>query len=47
MKRNKQNTQKTRTLKVKGESNYKRKREFCAKEGKWGFEYPIGEKPWK
>ena len=48
MKRNKaMKRQKGRTGKVKGTSNYKRKHELLARLKMWGWEFPIGEKPWK
>jgi hypothetical protein len=31
----------------KGNSLYKRKKEFLAKVRMWGWEFPIGEKPWR
>ena len=30
---------------LKGNSQYKRKREYCRKNGVWGFE--VKDKPWK
>jgi len=33
--------------KRKGDSLYKRKKEFLARVRMWGWEFPIGEKPWK
>ncbi len=48
MKRNKAiKKQKARTGKKKGESLYKRKYDFLVKVKMWGFEFPIGQKPWK
>lgn len=31
----------------KGNSFYRRKREYLLKVKMWGFEFPIGKKPWK
>jgi hypothetical protein len=31
----------------KGNSLYKRKSEYLHKVKKWGFEFPLNDKPWK
>lgn len=36
----------TKSKDEKPESNYARKRKWCARNGKWGFEVPE-PKPWK
>lgn len=28
-------------------STYSKKKKYLDANGKWGFEYPIGQKPWK
>jgi hypothetical protein len=58
MKRNKLNAKMSRKSKdVRGASNYKRKREFLVAENNrrvaaglpavMGFDFPVGNKPWK
>jgi len=37
----------SRMKKVKGNSDYAKKKEYLHRNGGWGFDYPDGEKSWK